>query len=109
MSFNVVSILNFEKDLKNLAKKYPSIHDDYEALLNSLEENSTQGIPLGKDCYKIRMSIKSKGKGKSGGARIITCVKIVHETIYLLTIFDKSEKENISAKELEHLLKEIGG
>lgn len=63
-----------------------------------------QGISLGQDCFKIRLAIKSKGKGKSGGARLITCVKIVQETAYLLTIFDKSEQENISNKDLNELL-----
>lgn len=50
------------------------------------------------------MAIASKGKGKSGGARVITCFKIVHETVYLLTIFDKSEQESITDKELSELL-----
>ena len=55
----------------------------------------------------IRMPIASKGKGKSGGARVITCFKFVHNTVFLLTIFDKSEQENISDKELKELLKFI--
>jgi hypothetical protein len=46
-----------------------------------------------------------KGKGKSGGARVITCVKIVGGFVYLLTTYSKSEKENISNKELHELLK----
>jgi hypothetical protein len=51
------------------------------------------------------MAIRSKGKGKSGGSRIITCAKIVNSNLYLLTIFDKSEKENISDEELDAILK----
>ncbi len=77
-------------------------------LIHSLEENPTQGEPLGKDCYKVRMAITSKGKGKSGGSRVITCVKIVNQTAYLLTIYDKSDKENISDKELDELLRLAG-
>jgi hypothetical protein len=73
-------------------------------LLKSLKESPSQGTPLGNECYKIRMAIASKGKGKSGGARVITCFKIVNETVYLLTIFDKSEQENITDKELSELL-----
>ncbi len=64
---------------------------------------------FGHDCYKIRMAISSKKQGKSGGARIITCAKIVDERVILLTIYDKSEKENISDKELLTLLNEIDG
>jgi hypothetical protein len=73
----------------------------------SLKENPDQGTSLGSDCYKIRLSIASKGKGKSGGARVITCVKIVETNVYLLTIFDKSEHENIPDKDLKELLKYI--
>ena len=74
-------------------------------MIESLEENPTQGEPLGKDCYKVRMAITSKGKGKSGSSRIITCVKIVEQNAYLLTIYDKSDKEGISDKELDELLR----
>ena len=74
------------------------------------------GQPLGNDSYKIRLSVKSKGKGKSGGARVITHVdsEIVgviekgaggETTVYLLTIYDKSETESISVKELKELIK----
>lgn len=66
----------------------------------------TQGTPLGKNCYKIRLAIESKGKGKSGGARIITAVFSVQEKVVLLSIYDKADKENITDKELTFLLKE---
>jgi mRNA-degrading endonuclease RelE of RelBE toxin-antitoxin system len=99
MSFNVVVTDSFKKHIKSIAKKYPSIKTDLEKLVNSLEEKPIQGKPLGKDCYKVRVAITSKGKGKSGGSRVITCVKVVKQTVYLLTIYDKSDKENISDKE----------
>ena len=73
-----------------------------------MEQNPLQGEPLGKDCYKVRMAIASKGKGKSGGSRVITCVKMVGQVVYLLTIYDKSDQENISDKELDELLKLAG-
>ncbi|WP_317129146.1 type II toxin-antitoxin system RelE/ParE family toxin [Hymenobacter sp. UV11] len=63
---------------------------------------------MGRDCYKVRMSIAAKNKGKSGGARVITCVKVVGETVYLLTIYDKSEQESISDNERDDLLRENG-
>jgi len=69
-----------------------------------LEENPIQGTSLGRNCYKIRLSIASKGKGKSGGARIITNIVIADETVYLLSIYDKSDKENLTDKELIELL-----
>jgi mRNA-degrading endonuclease RelE of RelBE toxin-antitoxin system len=105
MSFKIEAIPPFGRQLKRLSKKYPSIGQDLAELGNNLIENPMRGIPLGKDCYKIKLSIGSKGKGKSAGARIVTCVKIVKETVFLLTIFDKSDMENISDKELKSLLK----
>ena len=105
MNYKVKFISKFEKELKRLAKKYPSLKSDFSILLSSLKETPSQGTPLGNNCYKIRMAISSKGKGKSGGARLITCLKIVDETVFLLTIFDKSEQESIPDKELTELLK----
>lgn len=104
MSFNVVVTDGFKKHAKDLAKKHRSLKNDLNQLIDSLEENPMQGEPLGKDCYKVRMAITSKGKGKSGGSRVITCVKIVDQTAYLLTIYDKSDKENITDKELDEML-----
>ena len=72
--------------------------------MSDLETNPTQGDALGKDCYKIRMAISSKGKGKSGGARVITCVKVTDESITLLSIYDKSEQSDIPGKLLQQLL-----
>lgn len=105
MNYKVKFITKFEKELKRLSKKYPSLKSDFSVLLNSLKETPTQGASLGNGCYKIRMAISSKGKGKSGGARVITCFKIIDETVFLLMIFDKSEQENIPDKELSELLK----
>ena len=67
-------------------------------------EDPIQGKPLGKDCYKIRMAVASKNKGKSGGSRVITCVKIIDETVILLSIYDKSDKESIEDSKLKSLL-----
>ena len=108
MSFNVIVTTAFKKYAKSIGKKHYSLKSDIEALIGSLEENPLQGEPLGKDCYKVRMAITSKGKGKSGGSRVITCVKVVDQDVYLLTIYDKSDKENISDKELNELLKIAG-
>jgi hypothetical protein len=71
-------------------------------VLRGLASNPRQGISLGNECYKIRLAIASKGKGKSGGARIITNIVISYGIVYLLTIYDKSEKENVSDKELKN-------
>lgn len=74
----------------------------------SLEEHSDQGGLLGRGCYKIRVAIASKGCGKSGSARVITLVKRIGETVYLLAVYDKSEQNSISKKELDELLAGAG-
>jgi mRNA-degrading endonuclease RelE of RelBE toxin-antitoxin system len=105
MSFKVTTVDSFEKQFKRLFKKYKSLKQEVEDLLVSLEIDPLQGDYIGDDCYKIRLGITSKGKGKRGGARVITCVKIVGETVFLLSIYDKSEKEDLEEKELDKLLK----
>ena len=107
MSYNIIAVPTFRKELKKLAKKYPSLKTDLAILFESLEENPVQGTSLGRNCYKIRLSISSKGKGKSGGERVITNIVIAEETVFLLSIYDKSDKETLSDKELDELLKNI--
>ncbi len=103
-SFIIVTTSIFEKSVKKLFKKYPSLIKELQLLKVQLLENPTGGIPIGKDCYKIRMSIASKNKGKSDGARVITYVKIEKRRITLLDVYDKAEKESISEKELAALI-----
>lgn len=102
---NIIISERCKKELRQLSKKYRSVINDFEALVESLEQNPFQGSPLGKNCYKVRMSIASKNQGKSGGARVITCVKIVNDVVYLLSVYDKSEKDSIDEKELDILIK----
>ena len=104
----IVPSPKFEREIKRLAKKYRSILQDFRLLIDALQENPIIGEPLGKDCYKIRMAIASKNKGKSGGARVIICVKIVDDTLYLLSIYDKSEQENMPDDEIDAVLKSLG-
>ncbi len=107
MSYKVKTIPYFDRQAKRLTRKFASFKKELAELFGSLETDPTQGTALGNDCYKIRIAIKSKGKGKSGGARFITHVFAVREHVYLLTVFDKSEKDNISDNELQELLKTI--
>ena len=107
MSYKVKTIDVFEKQAKRLIKKYVSLKTELLQLVKELKENPEQGTAIGKSCFKIRIAIASKGKGKSGGARIITNIVITDATVYLLSIYDKSEKENLTDKELEELLKAI--
>lgn len=100
----------FERRAKILAKKYKSFVKDYDEFLDSLEENPFQGTSLGMGVYKIRMAIASKGKGKSGGARVLTynVTKTTPDKVVvtLLSIFDKGEMENVSDAYIKSLVKE---
>ena len=104
MSFRVVTIPPFDKQLKRLLKKFPSLRKEYTELIGSLEADPEQGTGVGRKCYKIRLAIASKGKGRSGGARVITHVYVNGNMVFLLTIYDKSEQTDLSNKELEQLL-----
>lgn len=97
----------FEKETKRLGKRYASLKADIASLIKDILDNPETGIDLGGGFRKIRMKITSKGKGKSGGARVITftIVVSVDETeINLLYIYDKSERSSISKNELEEFL-----
>ena len=107
MSYNIKTTDVFERQAKRLIKKYISLKNELQKLIQELKTNPNQGILLGKNCYKIRIAIASKGKGKSGGARVITNFVIAESTIYLISIYDKSEKENLTDSELTTLLKSI--
>ncbi len=103
MSYSVSTIPLFDKQAKRLAKKYPSLKVDLAELFNSLTEDPRQGVALANNFYKIRLAISSKGKGKSGGARVITYVKITQTTVFLASIYDKSQKSTITEKELQEI------
>lgn len=102
---------SFRREVKVLAKRYHSILDDMDELVVSLKENPYQGVDLGNGLRKVRLAITSKGKGKSGGARVITHTVIFDESegeIGLLSIYDKSEKSTVKGKELIELMRRNG-
>ena len=107
MAIDVKYTPDFERQLKRLSGKYSSIYQDLEALIDELELNPQAGKPLGKSLYKIRMSLSSKGKGKSGGARVITYVLLKNDTVYLAAIYDKSQQSTIDIDRLVKILKNL--
>lgn len=104
MSFNIIASENFKKEAKRLSKKYRSLKTELEVLGQELSAYPTLGTPLGNDVFKIRLAISSKGKGKSGGARVITYVQINDETVLLLSIYNKGDRDSISDLEIQRLL-----
>ncbi len=104
MNYNVLTIASFDKQFKRLVKKYPSLKTELSDLISAIKTEPKKGTSLGNDCYKIRLAIASKGKGKSGGARVITYFAITESSVFLLSIYDKSQQSDIEDKELLRLL-----
>ena len=110
MNYKIEASSYFERELKRLAKRYPSFKNDYREFLISLKENPWQGIDLGRNIRKIRISISSKGKGKSGGARAITMNVLIDEEnmkIRLLLLYDKKDADNFNERALEEAIREL--
>jgi hypothetical protein len=111
MSCKIIVTDNFKREAKPLLKKYSSLRHELEVLQKSLIEAPRMGARIAENVYKIRIAVKSKGRGKSGGLRIITFVWEVSQedaiTIFLASVYDKSDEENISDKDLERIIDEI--
>lgn len=108
MSYSVYPTPEFKKLLKKLVKKYPSLKADLQGLVRILQKEPDTGIHLGHGIHKIRLAITSKGKGKSGGARVITYLVTQDQEVYLVYIYDKSQLENVSKEQIQDLLKKAG-
>ena len=110
MNVKIIPSVEFDRQFKRLAKKYKSLLDDYLTFSKELKENPLQGAALGRGVHKIRMAIGSKGKGKSGGARVLTLTVLVSEDadVTLLTIYDKDEIDNVSDEYIRWLVSEAG-
>jgi mRNA-degrading endonuclease RelE of RelBE toxin-antitoxin system len=105
MNFKIETIPRFEKDTKKLKKKFPKIKNDLLELINKLSKNPEIGINLGENIFKVRIPNSSIPTGKSGGFRVITYYK--KDTIlYLITIYSKTEQDNILTDKLKKIIKE---
>ncbi len=107
MNYKVEVTSYFKKQSKRLIKKFPSLKQEILELISLLEKDPKQGTPIIENCFKIRLAISSKGKGKSGGARVITHVHYVRNQVFLLSIYDKSELSDIADKELKELVASV--
>ncbi len=108
MSYEVIPTPDFKKFFKRLAKKYPSLKSDLAQLIVRLEQEPDAGVYLGHNLYKVRMAISSKGKGKSAGARIITYMQSEQNEVFLVHIYDKSQLDNISKKQILEIIISAG-
>ncbi len=113
MSCNItVSVSDdFAKEAKRLAKKYPSFKQDYKDFLESIKNNPLQGDEITKNIRKIRMAIKAKGKGKSGGARVITfniLTDIENGHVVFLLLYDKEDASTVKVNVVKQLVRDMG-
>lgn len=107
MSYRVELSEHFKKEAKRLAKKYDSLTQELAILFDELSETPIIGTSLGKNVYKIRLGIASKRKGKRGGGRVITYVRLDEEAVVLLSIYNKGEKDSISEDEILKLIEKF--
>jgi mRNA-degrading endonuclease RelE of RelBE toxin-antitoxin system len=107
MKFNVETTEFFDTLLKKLANKFPSLKAEISILIHDLEIKPDLGKSLGQGIFKIRIKIKSKNKGKSGGARVITYFYQSKQSVYLLSIYDKSDMVSIPLEDIKQLIKKL--
>lgn len=111
MNFEIETTSYFDAEAKRLGKRYHGFTDDLKAFRDSILENPFQGTELSPGIRKVRMSIEAKGKGKSGGARVITFTYLISEEdgkVILLLLYDKSDASNIKANVVKKIVKDIG-
>jgi hypothetical protein len=105
----VIILPTFDKSSKRLIKKYKSLSSEITDFIYLTQKDGIQGILLGNGIYKARLAVKSKGKGKSGGLRVISyhelLVSVKDNTVYLVTIYDKNEISSLSKAEIESILR----
>lgn len=106
MNIDILTTDTFDRDFRRLAKRHHSLPDDLRGFVADLRAQKIVGTELSPSVYKYRMAIKSKGRGKSGGARVITYEVLLEKTdrvIYLLTLYDKTDRSTITPGEIATL------
>ena len=110
MSFEIIPTPDFSRSLKVLAKRHRSLKQDMSVFVSSLKENPLQGTEIAPN-RKVRLTITSKGKGKSGGARVITYLMAVSEDagdVYLIDIYDKSDYGTVDVSVIKKMIADLG-
>lgn len=110
MNFEIIPTPDFEKSFKALAKRHRSLKQDFREFSEELKQNPFQGDELTPGVRKIRMAIKSKGRGKSGGARVITYTVVTMEEsgdVFLIDIYDKNDYSTVDLSILQKIIKQL--
>lgn len=111
IKYQVMEVKSFKKALLKLAKKYPSSIDKTEDLFEELEKGNLLGDDIpglrlkGNKVFKTRLENPDAKKGKSKGFRVIWYLVTTDKEIYPLTIYSKSDQEDIANKQLMQLIR----
>lgn len=111
MKVTIETSKSFKREAKRFAKHYASFLSDLKVLSDDIKKNPSLGTDLGSGIRKIRMQVKSKAKGKSGGMRVISVniyATVTETTVNLLFIYDKAERPSIKKSEILELMKRNG-
>ena len=112
MNVEIIVTETFRREAKKLIKKYPSLKNELSIFEDSLIKKPDQGKLILENVYKIRIAVKSKGKGKSGGLRVITYLIITKKDderiqVFLLSIYDKSDIENLPEPQINKIISDL--
>lgn len=108
MNYSLQTTDDFDREIKKLSKKFPSLKNDFQNIIDNIEKELTLADDLGEGFRKIRINIKSKGKGSSGGGRIITYETIIavnNKLVLFALIYNKGDYETV---DLSILKKNLG-
>jgi len=108
MNLKLIPTPEFSRSVKKLFKKYRQIPQDLKNLEYELINNPKSGIELGNNCFKLRIPNSSVPTGKRGGFRVFYYYKDKNNNIYLLTIYSKTDIENISDRKLADIIDKNG-
>lgn len=102
MPYHLIFTDWFNRNLKQLGKRNPGLRSDFKAFLADFEPEAHPVIPGTGGARKARM--KAKGKGKRGGYRLIYYL-VAGNTVWLITVYDKVHKEDLSPSEKSRVIK----
>lgn len=91
----------FDRNLKALRKHNLSLREDLEAFFQTFEAEAQPVIPGTDGARKARMA--AKGRGKRGGYRVVYYFLAHENEVWLLTIYDKVKREDLTAAEAVHI------
>ena len=110
MSYKVYLTETFQRSIKILKKKFRNAKGDIAGTIQMIEEDPTVGNPIprwNKEIWKVRIAGSDVKKGKRGGFRLIYLWKSGEITVYILAAYFKGDKQDISKKEIEEILKKL--